>query len=522
MNSSGSNGLVHGARVDRRALVTRHNVVLTEGDPQRPLQVGNGEFAFGVDLTGLQTFVPFGILSHWGWHSNPLPPGEGPEDFRGPVWDTHGRPVRYPMPDPEQPALSAWLAANPHRLNLGRIGLSLKMTGGQPARLEDLRNTRQELDLWQGVITSRFELEQCPVCVRTVCHPSLDAIAVRIESRLIREGRLAVTLGFPYGDDRCMAGHVGDWNHPDRHETRLRSGGPRRVDMARTLDTDRYHVSLAWEGTGTVREVARHHYILQVKGAECLGFVCAFSPRPLPDALPDVEAVFAASCAHWPAFWNSGGAMDLSASRDPRWRELERRIVLSQYLMAVNEAGSLPPQESGLVNNGWYGRFHFEMYGWHAAHYALWDRWPLLERSLGIYGRFLDSARRRAREQGYRGARWPKCTGPDGREWPHEIHALLAWQQPHPIFFAELNYRAHPTPATLERWRDVVSGTAEFMADYAHFDAAAGRYMLGPPLHVVSENVAPKTARNPAFELAYWRVGLRLAQTWRERSGLPR
>ena len=55
----------------------------------------------------------------------------------------------------------------------------------------------------------------------------------------------------------------------------------------------------------------------------------------------------------------------------------------------------------------------------------------MLERSLGVYGRFLDSARRAARGQGYRGARWPKCTGPEGREWPHEIHALLIWQQPH-------------------------------------------------------------------------------------------
>ena len=47
-------------------------------------------------------------------------------------------------------------------------------------------------------------------------------------------------------------------------------------------------------------------------------------------------------------------------------------------------------------------------------------------------------------EEGFKGARWPKCIGPDGREWPHVIHSLLIWQQPHPIFFAELDYRAHP------------------------------------------------------------------------------
>ena len=71
--------------------------------------------------------------------------------------------------------------------------------------------------------------------------------------------------------------------------------------------------------------------------------------------------------------------------------------MLSQYLLATNEAGSLPPQESGLFNNGWYGKFHLEMHWWHAAHYALWDRWPLFERSLDWYRRILPSARLRGR-----------------------------------------------------------------------------------------------------------------------------
>ena len=73
----------------------------------------------------------------------------------------------------------------------------------------------------------------------------------------------------------------------------------------------------------------------------------------------------------------------MSGSQDPRWRELERRIVLSQYLTAIQCAGSLPPQETGLTCNSWEGKFHLEMHWWHAAHFALWDRLPLLERSLG-------------------------------------------------------------------------------------------------------------------------------------------
>jgi hypothetical protein len=266
----------------------------------------------------------------------------------------------------------------------------------------------------------------------------------------------------------------------------------------------------------------QHHYLLTPAASEVLEFVCAFSPEPPPDVLPSVEETQAASGAHWPAFWNSGGAIDLSGSTDPRAKELERRIVLSQYLMAVNEAGTLPPQESGLVNNGWYGRWHFEMIWWHAAHYALWDRWPDLRPSLQVYRTFLPLAKDKARRQGYKGARWPKCTGPNGRDWPHPIEAQLIWQQPHPIFFAELDYRAHPTRETLEEWRDLVFETADFMASLTCRDEEGGRFVLGPPMYVVSENTDPDVTINPTFELGYWRFGLRTAQQWRERLGLRR
>jgi hypothetical protein len=67
--------------------------------------------------------------------------------------------------------------------------------------------------------------------------------------------------------------------------------------------------------------------------------------------------------------WQSGGAVDLSGSSNPRAVELERRIVLSQYLTAINGAGRTPPQETGLVCNSWHGKFHLEMHWWHAAHF---------------------------------------------------------------------------------------------------------------------------------------------------------
>ena len=71
-----------GQSIDRHALVSRHNVTVTSFDPQSPLSVGNGEFAFTVDPTGLQTFpelysannqTPLCTMAQWGWHTIPLP-----------------------------------------------------------------------------------------------------------------------------------------------------------------------------------------------------------------------------------------------------------------------------------------------------------------------------------------------------------------------------------------------------------------------------------------------------------------
>jgi hypothetical protein len=145
-----------------------------------------------------------------------------------------------------------------------------------------------------------------------------------------------------------------------------------------------------------------------------------------------------------------------------------------------------------------------------------------LENSLGWYEKILPSARERARFQGYAGARWPKMTDPEGRDSPSPIGPLLIWQQPHPIFYAELCYRSRPGRRTLERYRSVVFETAEFMASYAFFEERAGRYVLGPPVIPAQENHPPRETWNPTYELEYWRYGLGTAQTWRERLGLKR
>ena len=520
---------VRAQSIDRHALVTRHNVVLRQFDVENPLTIGNGEFAFTADVTGLQTFaeafeqtIPLGTLSQWGWHTSPNPNGWTIEEFRFKEFaDLHGRKVGYAdVPGNRQTPEIKWLRANPHRLHLGKICFVLTKADGSPARTNDLTDIEQTLDMWNGVLVSHFKLEGQPVEVQTICHPTRDLLAVRVVSPLLKRGRIAIQIHFPYGTGATT---TADWSKPDAHETALtqpRLGG---AEFARRLDSDTYNVSARWTTAAKLAAVAKHRFVLTpAKNADALEFVCAFAPKPTSGRLPSFEQTRAAAHEHWNQFWSTGGAIDLSGSKDPRWRELERRIVLSQYLTAIQCAGSLPPQETGLTYNTWEGKFHLEMHWWHAAHFALWNRLPMLEKSLGYYQSILPRARGTAKRQGYTGARWPKMTSPSGAESPSSVGPFLIWQQPHPIFYAELCYRTHGDRATLERFKDVVFETAEFMASYATWDEPTKRYVLGPVLQCAQEIFPKDRTLNPTFELTYWRWGLETAQQWRERLGLPR
>ena len=512
--------------LDRREVVRRHNPVVTRLEPYSALSVGNGEFAFTADATGLQTFIepfekefPLCTMSHWGWHSTPLPSGLHKEDIRYKQYDTYGRPVGYLTDSKGQEVLFNWLRENPHRLHLGRIGFELKKKDGSDAKPEDINTIKQTLDLWTGILDSRFEFDDIPVHVLTCCHPELDMIAVSVESSLLSTGRLQVLLAFPYGSPRVNSA---EWNSPGKHETRLNQIGVRRVELQRKLDEDRYCVNIKWSDGALLSEKAKHNFLLKETGGTRLEFVCLYSPAPHAGALPSAAQTFSASESHWLRFWNEGGAIDLGGSADPRAEELERRTVLSQYNTALHCAGSLPSQETGLLYNTWYGKFHLEMHWWHSVHFVAWNRFHLFEKNLNYYQRILPAARDIARRQGYMGVRWPKMVGPDGIDSPSPVGPLLIWQQPHPIYYAALCYRQRPTIQTLKQWQQIVFETAEFMASYPVLDPKRGKFVLGPPLRTVSENTETVSTINPTFELAYWRFGLSVAQQWRELLGLSR
>src|SRR6202522_777661 len=158
-------------KIDRHALVSRHDPELHAFDAWNPFSLGNGDFAFTAEAPGLQTFarsftntIPLSILSQWGWHSFPNPNGWSIEKFHFKEFDVFGRKVPYAdAPGNHFTPEMEWLRDNPHRLDLGQIGFVLLKADGAPAPTNDLDAIDQKLDLWNGMLLSRFRLEGQPV-----------------------------------------------------------------------------------------------------------------------------------------------------------------------------------------------------------------------------------------------------------------------------------------------------------------------------------------------------------------------
>ena len=526
------------ASIDRHAVVNKHNPIVTAADNLASLTVGNGHFATTVDITGLQSYpfeygagVPLNAMSDWGWHkfenTNHLTPAESEKSFDF----GHGHQEVYAVEykkaeDGRHQQATEYFRVNPHRLNLGTIGFDLKDKNGRQLKLNDLSDIRQEQKLWDGEIESVFTADGEKMEVTTGVHPAKDALYARVKSQLLKDQRATIAIRFSYPTGK-HADDANDWAKPERHQSVVIAQDAHSATIERTLDSTKYYVHIEWEGHATIENCGSHHFELATSD-DVLTFSAAYLPNK-PGATKQADAAsfeydqyHKATLRHWNRWWKEGAIIDFSKCTDPRARELERRVILSQYLTQINCANNMPPQESGLTYNTWFGRPHLEMTWWHVVDFALWNHPDNVARILDWYNETAyPVACQIARRQGFKGARWMKMTDPRAGEAPSNTGSFLIWQQPHYIYLAEELYRANPTAETLRKYGEQVEATAEFMADYVTYDAKAKQYLLKGAT-AMQECMTKDISYNQPFELAYWQYGLSVAQKWRLRQGKER
>jgi len=569
------------AQIDRSEVLKRNNPVITKADTLAALSVGNGNIAFTVDITGMQSFpeyyshgIPLTTMSAWGWHLMPNTKGLKPEDSQKATDTGNGhKPGMYAVEykqrkngksdTPEQIAATAYFRENPHRLNLGAASLELfDIRGQRVSDINRLTGVKQELDLKTGIITSYFSLDNNDdylTRVTTACAQDKDCQLVKIQSKALSRKGMRVALRFPYPTLK-HSDDASDWNTEAGHSTTIIEKGDQTATIERKLDNTVYHIVITWEGEATLKKEGAHYitltpsfvnqgelalkieykavspvidylansryyskdtkasgndYIVKTegsKGKEKYNRPAAASNKPF-----DAELVEAAK--EMEAFWKAGAFADFSQCTDPRAKEIERRVVLSQYLLKINEDTPQPPQEAGLTYNTWFGRPHMEMIWWHSLQWALWGKPQLLEKQMEWYKAMLPKAQELAQRQGYQGARWLKMTDPWGGEAPSNVGSFLIWQQPHPIYLLEELYRnANETERArlISKYSDVVEQTALFMADFAT-KGNDGKYHL-KGCTGMQESLKWNEIYDPAFELNYWVYGLNTAMQWLSRA----
>lgn len=547
--------------INRLDIIASFNPHLTDINPQSPLSVGNGRFCYTADITGMQTLyeeysaeTPLCTMAEWGWHTKKADNEKGfytLDDVRMTPYNYCKRTVTYPRVKYEgNEAAYDWVRQNPHKFNLAKIGLYFH---NEPIKAGSIYCINQTLDITTGILKSSFRLNVNSnnnvrtlnniaadnintnaiidnlVTVYTVCDDNSDTVAFYISSGLLQCG-LSVNIAFPYASCDITGS---DWNNTDGHSNFLNAS-----HIHRQIDDTAYYVNFNINGTGTSQHTANNSTITSDSNVtinKCNNSAAAtiksngihsYNITTTDDELnmsvnfnksiytPATYDTIAGNSRHfWHNYWTTGKFLNSDN------KELMRRVILSQYLLVINDSGYIPPAETGLTCNSWYGKAHLEMHYWHMAWAPLWGHPELLTRSFDWYIDILDEAKKNASRNGYKGARWTKMVSYTGSDCPSKIAPLLVWQQPHIINMLQIVIDNNTSDdfdvkAYMSKYWILVKETAVFIADYLVYDPMSDIYNIEAPVIPVQERHLPEDTRNPIFELAYFRYGLLIAAKW--------
>jgi len=309
-------------RIDRKELIQRYSPVVRELVPSNALSVGNGRFVFTADVTGLQTLAAYYGESGGGRPLETLASWAA-LDASGSPLTTHASAL-YP---------------------LGQLGLVDER--GRALHAEDFSKIDQTLDLWSGELKSRFEWKGFPIEVSTIAHPEDAAVAVRVESTALAQGRLRVMFAYPSEHEFAGKSALGlEHAKSDSPHTQRIDRGRRRADFVRQNGDLSYYAALAWSEGGRLENAAAtavtdlgnggngdsQRFLLRPAHREdVLEVTLAFSPVPLGPThrLASWRITRAAAARYWAGVWKTLNERDFS--------ELEEDVfdIVSDYLKRI-------------------------------------------------------------------------------------------------------------------------------------------------------------------------------------------
>ena len=137
---------------------------------------------------------------------------------------------------------------------------------------------------------------------------------------------------------------VGTWGDPTRTTTMETSS--KHALIKQKVNENAHYLNIRWAQaggslTGPVGVAAggANQYHFSVAGSSALEMTVEFSPDPDHFQDTDTDMVQRRSLMGWRKYWAEGAFIDMTRTHNENATELQRRIILSQYLLAVNSAG---------------------------------------------------------------------------------------------------------------------------------------------------------------------------------------
>lgn len=446
--------------------IKQYNVEHHFLDIENPLSVGNGNLAVTVDGIGTQTFydiyntIPLTSISATCFVTDREKPVIKPQ-----LYQAHRHSVGYFTSSKGQEDAFKRLRAYPYKFHFFLYEL---WNQNEKIKKEDISHLHQVLDIYEGVITSHFKINENLIQTRCMVDEEAEIFRFEIDQAI----EFKIKLFFP--KTNCNA--VGS-TFPECDSFTYNLG----------------HLYRMTEHEGFDAYLTTNMKVTILK--DCIELLIEKDSSYFELAIHENKRYHQASSFFEPIHIN------LNALKN---EELKRRMILSMYLLKVNSCGTYPPSETGLTMNSWNSKFHLEMHPWHSLWLAKYGLASRLIKQLDYYKTILESSKKRAKEQGYLGARFPKMTSFLGEDSPSNIGPLLLWQQPHFLLMLDACYEATRDASLILKYDELLNEIILFLESFLYL-GKDGYYHLDYPIIPAQECFDPAWTRDPIFEAEYVR-----------------